>query len=131
MTLAHLDAIVARLKANPDLAGIVYDEKIPTGSTKYVAVYSNAGFDDDPRYSGPTTRTEITFTIHSVGASKRQALWVAERVRAQLVNFKPTVAGRECARLQHPVSRPVLADTSSNPPLWYTVDQFDLSSFPA
>lgn len=131
MILEHLDVVVSRLRAHADLSAIVFDEKVPAGSTKYVAVYTNPGSDDEARLSGPTVRTEFTYTIHSVGASKRQALWVAERVRAQLVNFRPTVEGRSCGRLQHPVSRPVTADTSSNPALWYTVDQFDLASFPA
>lgn len=131
MILNHLDAILARLRANPDLAGIVYDEKIPTGATKYVNVFVNTGFDDDPRFTGPTMRTTFTFTIHSVGGNRRQSLWVAERVREQLVNFTPTVTNRQCGRLEHPISRPVLADTSSNPPLWYAVDQFDLTSYAA
>lgn len=131
MIQEHLDAVLARLRANSGLATIVFDEAVTGSSTKFVVVYTDTGRDLDPRMTGPTTRTDFTYTIHSVGESKRQAIWVADRVRAQLLNFKPTVEGRTCTRLQHPVSRPITDDKDSNPPLWYAVDQYDLTSFPA
>lgn len=131
MIQLHLDAILDRLRAHPDLAAIVHDEEVTEASGNYVVVYTNTGRDTGYRFSGPSMVTEYTYTVHSVGASRRSAIWVAERVRAQLVNWIPTVPGRQCGRLQHPVSRPIAVDRDGERPLWFAVDQFDLTSSPA
>lgn len=131
MIQLHLDAILARLRAHPGLASIVFDGAVTGSPSKYVVVYTSTPRTVSSRYTGSTDESEITYTVHSVGVDTRQAIWVADRVHAQLVDFIPTVPGYSCSRLAHPVNRPIAADTSANPALWYAVDQFDLVTSPA
>ena len=128
---AHCDAIVARLRAHPDLASIVFVGDVPAKTTKYVVVFPSTPAHSVERFTGANTQEDYTYTINSVGLQPAQALWVADRVVTQLLDFTPTVAGRKCRRLRHPVGRPVDRDKDVTPNLFYAVDQFDLTSSPA
>jgi hypothetical protein len=50
--------------------------------------------------------------------------------RVQQLDYTPTVAGRQCGSLRHAASQPVQIDRDVSPPLYYCVDEFDLTSDP-
>jgi hypothetical protein len=129
---AHVDAVLARLGEDEILAGSTFDGDVPGQPERYCNVYVNNGVRDQSRFTGPQSRAEFTFTIHSVGTDRAQAQLVGERVFAQLLDWTPTVPGRQCFRMRHAVSQPVQKDPdTADPAYWYGVDQFDLISDPA
>lgn len=128
---AHNKALLARLRAHPDLASIVFEGKVMGAPAKYVVVYPSTPSHTVERFTGRNTQQDYTYTVHSVGATPEQALWVADRVIAQLLDHVLVVPGRSCRRLRHPVGRPVDEDEDVTPHLFFTVDQFDLTSSPA
>lgn len=131
MIRATKNAILARLRADAVLAGVTFEGVVEDRPELYCSVFINSGYRTSERFTGPAVTAEFTFTIHSVGTSQDQAQFVAERVFAQLLDFSPTIAGRTARRLRHVVSRPAELDRDVTPPLWFVVDQFDLTTDPA
>jgi hypothetical protein len=72
----------------------------------------------------------FTVTIHSVGASEEECLWVEERVN-QLTGKKLTVTGRTVWPVEYITGQPPSLDDDGTKPLWFTVSQFDIISDPA
>lgn len=127
----HRDAFKARLQVHPDLAAITFEGIVPKGPTKYVTVHAATPSHSQSAFTGPLAQEDYTFTTHSVGTTADQALWVADRVQAQLVGHVLIVPGRVCRRLRHPVGRPVEEDDDVTPSLFYVADQWDFTSDPA
>lgn len=126
------DAVLARLRSDPQLAQVVFEGGAVNGKPeRYVVVWADSGARSSDRYDGVQVNVTKTYTIHCVGSSPVQAKWVNERVVGLLVNWRPTVVGRSCQRLKHEVSRPLAVDRDVSPWLHYTVDQFDLFTAPA
>jgi hypothetical protein len=129
---AHVDAVLERLRADAVLADSTFDGDVTGSPERYCNVYVNNGVRDQTRFTGPQSRAEFSFTIHSVGTDRKQAQLVAERVFAQLLDWTPTVPGRQCLRMRHAVSQPVQKDPdTADPTYWYGFDVFDLISDPA
>lgn len=131
MIRAHKNAVLARLKLDSVLSTATFDGEVSGTPSKYCVVYVNSGRRESERFSGPSQFATFAITIHSVGTTAEQAQLVAERVFAQLLDWTPTVVGRNCRRIRHAVSRPVDMDKSVSPVLYYAVDVFDLTSAPA
>jgi hypothetical protein len=125
VTAASDAAVLARLRSDLQLADAVYEGTVKNPPARYVSVFAPLGRDVGDRLAGPSNVNETTYTIHSVGHTVEQAKWVARRVNALLKDFEP-VPGK--GQLTHPVSRDPLLDREANPPLWFLVDQYDLSS---
>ena len=117
------EAVLARLRSDAQLADAVYEGTVTDPPARYVSVFAPLGADSSDRLGGVSNVNDTTYTIHSVGVSVEQAKWVGRRVAALLTDYAIPGVGR----LTHPVSRPPRLDRESNPPLWYLVDQFDLS----
>jgi hypothetical protein len=128
---AHAKAIVARLEEDLILRGSTFQGVVTNRPARYCTVFMDSGLRVVERFNG--LQTEVTFgvTVHSVGTTAEQSQLVAERVMAQLLDYRPIVAGRDCRRLRHVSSVPVDLDTDVSPPLYFSVDQFDLTSSPA
>ncbi|WP_223690109.1 DUF3168 domain-containing protein [Leifsonia poae] len=135
MIRAHVNAILARLREDTVLQGFTFEGVVlpdvqENRPQRYCTIFTNSGYRTVERLSGPSATATFTYTIHSVGTDPQQAQAVAERVFAQLLDYTPTVVGRQCGRLRHAASQPVQVDTDVKPPLYYCVDQFDLTSDP-
>lgn len=132
MIAAHVDAVLARLREDPELASRVFEGEVSTldgkPRTRYIRVQANGGFYEAERLGLAQSRVTFTFIIHSVSINPVAARQLQELVHAQLLGFRPSVVGRKCWPIRHEVSRPVQSDQDVSPPLWYTVDQFDLQS---
>jgi hypothetical protein len=131
---AHVNAYLARLRQDPLLASRVGDAKAPPNVAAgdwYVVVYPDQGARDVERLSALQTRLDMEFIVHSIGPTREQAQYGAERVYAQTLGFKAVVAGRSCWPMTAAVSKPIALDKDVTPPLFYAVDVFRLSSTPA
>jgi hypothetical protein len=115
--------VLARLRSDTQLANAVYEGTVTTPPARYVSVFAPIGRDTSDRLGGVSNVNDTTYTIHSVGTTVEQAKWVARRVAALLTDHVIPGVGR----LTHPVSREPQLDRDANPPLWYLVDQYDLT----
>lgn len=108
----HAQAGLAALAANPNLrlaadptASNVFDGKVPdpTPDPPWVLVYTRVAW---PRDGIGTSLTEqqvtvtTTYTCHCVGLTAAAARAVAMQVRSSLLNFRPTIAGRNCSPIK-------------------------------
>jgi len=131
MIRAHKQAILERLRADSILTSSTFDGVVTGKPTRYCNVYMNSGARDSYTLTAEQAQATFSFTIHSVGSTPEQAQAVAERVFAQLLDFRPTVPGRSCWRVRHEASQPLQVDRDVDPWLWFCVDVFDLTSVPA
>jgi hypothetical protein len=101
----------------------VFEGTVTDPPARYVSVFAPLGADSSDRLGGVSNVNETTYTIHSVGTTVEAAKWVGRRVVGLLTDHAIPGVGR----LTHPVSQPPRLDRDANPPLWYLVDQFDLT----
>lgn len=127
----HVEAVLARLREDTVLADGVFDGDVTEDLGQYVNVHHDTGVYESRTYIDITSDVEITFTIHSVGDTRWEAVWRSGRVMAQLLDWIPTVPGRRCMRMKHAGSQPVALDRDVTPPKHYAVDRFVLRSIPA
>jgi hypothetical protein len=95
------DAGLNLLRADASLT--VFDGAVPNPAPPnppqpppYVVVYCTIGWAFDPdstALTGLVKRATVRWTTHSVGANSQASRGVAQRVRTQLLNVRPTVAG--------------------------------------
>lgn len=135
MIRAHFDSVKARLEEDPVLKDSVFGEVIdPTRDSprpeRYVNLFMDNGHRTATRVTGPQAHADFTLTVHSVGQSRVQAQAVAEHVFTQLLGYVPSVPGRRCWRIRHDYSRPLDMDSSTQPTVYFIVDQFTLESDP-
>lgn len=123
MSAAGDAAVLARLRSDTELADAVFEGTVDDPPARYATVFAPLGADYSDRLGGVSNVNDTTYTIHSVGTTVEQAKWVGRRVAALLTDYAIPGVGR----LTHPVSMPPRLDRDSNPPLWYLVDQFDLT----
>ena len=133
MIQAHADAILALLRADPDLT--VHDGHVPDGSEPpYVLVYVA---DADPEQSNSHSLTaestrHVTWAYcHCVGANQIAARAVAQRVRAALLDVTPTIPGRACWPIRREDGQPAQRDESTGVVVVDLVDVYRLESVPA
>lgn len=119
-----------RLKTDAVLAPVVFEGVVKDRPTRYVTFFTNSGFREAERFTGPQVTSTQTFTVHSVGTTADQAQFMAEKVFAAVLDRVLVVPGRVCRRVRHASSQPVQLDTDVTPPLFYCVDEFDVTSTP-
>lgn len=125
MTAAGDAAVFARLRSDARLEDIVFEGTVEDRPDVYVSVFAPLGRDSADRFTGPSAVNDTTYTIHSVALDIAGAKSTARRVAALLTDWTPDVPGAR--RISHSVSRPPQYDRDLNPPLWYVVDQYDLT----
>jgi hypothetical protein len=123
MSAAGDAGLFSRLRSDSQLADAVYEGTVTDPPSRYVSVFAPIGRDSSDRLAGPSNVNDTTYTIHSVGLTVEQAKWVARRVQGRLTDY--TIDG--VGTLTHPVSLPPQLDHRANPPLWFVVDQYDLT----
>lgn len=132
---AHAAALLALLDAdNTPPALVVLDGHVPAGQQPpYVLVYLRGVSPEDAEsrsMAGPSERFVLTATCHSVGATAMAARVVAQRVRAALLDVRPTVAGRSCFPIRHEESVEPQRDETTGVLLMDQVDVYRLESVP-
>jgi len=130
----HVDAFLDRLRADTGPpALVVYPNTegfVPTNPTPpYVRAYITI---DRPIENGANSvlGTSGAWTTrcytHCVGANEYAATAYAMRVRAALLDFRPTIAGRSCGLIRHEAAQPVQRDESTGT---LVVDKADVWRF--
>jgi hypothetical protein len=127
---AHKAAVLARLRADTKIADAVFDSGADSPSVPYCVVYADQGTREQERLLATQSRATFVYTIHSVGSTPDEAQWMAERVYAQLLGFRPEIEGRSCWPIAAEASVPVRRDDDPHPALFFGVDEFRLSSVP-
>jgi hypothetical protein len=126
----HVDAVLARLRVDPVLAGCTFQGVVLNRPERYVTVHSDNGFREQDRFAAGQLTQTFSFTVHTVGRSPEQSQALAERVYAQLLGVTLVIPGRRARRIRSVVSRPTALDRDVDPPLFYGVDVFELTSEP-
>lgn len=97
----------------------------------YAVLYPLTTTSDGPA-SDAHADVESRYQVTSVGTTRAQAQWVADRVRVAMLGGVLGVPGRS---LSSPVewapSRGVDRDDDTNPPLFYAVDSYTVRTTPA
>lgn len=127
---SHVEAVLTRLRADAQLAAVVFEGDVTGNPDRYVNVWHDTGFYEPHDYLGTPGPVEVTFTIHSVGTDRWQAVWGSGRVTSRLLGWVPTVAGRTCWRIESAGTQPVRKDTDVDPPKFLAIDRFTLRSVP-
>ena len=132
---AHADAILARLRATPDLT--TYPEpdsphQVPPGAVPpYVSVYITTRYDLGPTLDMRSSRAVTTVTAHCVGGNAIAARAVAQMVSGALLDWVPTIPGRRCFPVrQDPVDAPPRPDESTGALVMDLVAQYRLETLP-
>lgn len=126
----HVSAFLARLRSDPQLSDVVFEGEVTGDPQRYVNVYPDTGFFTRRSMLGEHQDADVTFTIHSVGTTRAQAMWVDGRVLALLNDHILTVPGRRCWRLQPAGTQPVAKDSTAVPEKFLAVRRFILHSTP-
>lgn len=125
---AHKKALLDRLEEDSILAGKVHEGVVPKRVPPYVSLFTDTGSHQAERFIGPDMTVNYQYLTHSVGETPEQAQLLAEHVAAQFLNWVPAVSGYRCSRLRHPTSPPTQLDRDVDPPLFYCIDEWDLTS---
>lgn len=126
----HVQAVIDQLGSDPQLADVVFEGDVTGDPERYVNVWHDTGFFQPRSILGEHQDVDVTFTIHSVGDDRWQATWVDGRVLGLLNDWKPTVAGRRCWRLEPAGTQPVQKDTTVTPVKFLAVRRYILHSTP-
>jgi hypothetical protein len=100
----HAQVGLQALAANPNIAQ-VFDGVVPspTPDPPYVMVYSKVAWPRDGLGTSLTAQqvtVTTTYTCHCVGLTTPAARAVQQQVRISLLNFRPTIAGRNCSPIK-------------------------------
>lgn len=114
----------AMVKAGLDLLAAdglltVFDGAVPnpTPPPPYVVVYTSIEWPpDDPvatALDGLTGRAVVRWICHCVGANQQASREVATRVRTQLLNIRPAIAGVQPGLIRHEQDQPPTRDETT------------------
>lgn len=126
----HATAVLERIREDDKLNGLVFEGDVDDDPDMYVNVFHDTGFYSSHEMTDLPVDVEVTFTIHSVGKDRWQAVWASGRVTAQLLRFVPTIDRRRCWRVRHEPGPPVAKDIDASPIRFLAIDRFILRSTP-
>lgn len=126
----HVQAVIDRIKSDLQLMDVTFEGDVSGDPERYVNVWHDTGFFQVRSILGEHQDVDITFTIHAVGSDRWQATWVDGRVLALLNDWKPTVTGRRCWRLEPAGTQPVQKDDTVTPVKFLAVRRYILHSTP-
>jgi hypothetical protein len=131
----HIDAALDLLRADagltvyPSAEGHVPAEPSPP----YVRVYAYIERPPDDPANGLDGRSSAWTTrwyCHCIGANEASATAVAMRVRAALLDVRPTIAGRSCDRIVQEAANPPTRDDSTGSTVLDLVVVYRLMTLP-
>lgn len=125
---AIANAVLALLQADGNLT--TYDGAVPSNPTPdppYAVIYYYfTRPHDDPDLSLTfTSRVWVAdFIVHAIGGNAIAARAVAERVRTNLLDVVPVVAGLTCGPIRMENSEPPTRDETTGPPYFDAVTAY-------
>jgi hypothetical protein len=131
--MTHHDALVARLEADTQLSGTVFElGMVPTTSPPafYVVVASSLGDWSQHRVTGLKTAVRSDHVLYAVGKTAAQARWVGGRIVAQLKDYRLTVSGRDVFPPHPWETRPLQIDKDGPITLPFVTIAFGIHSEP-
>ena len=121
------DAVIAALRA----AQLSVGDGSGVGLTApYVVVYADLGVLDGPMGDRFADLDQTVF-VHGCGTTVEQAQWAADKARVTLLTGSLALDGRAVLYVDHVTSQPVQRDDDISPSVYFTVDQFTVSTTPA
>ena len=128
----HVDAVVARLAGDSSAPLTVFESRPSTPTYPYVVVYAGAGIASSDREADERITQTVTFQTTVVGKTATQARAALERAAGRLENWRPTVTGWTCSKVQHDDSQPIRADEElADRTVFYATDQWSFVADPA
>lgn len=130
----HVDAFLAKLRADPVFAGKVVDTNDPKDSVPrvppYIVVYSNIPTAvSDRATSELPNKLDFQYTIQCAGQDANQARAWAGKALMLMTGWKPVVEGwRPSGLTKRKTSIPLQFDKTFTPELVYSVDIYDQTS---
>ncbi|GAB2951911.1 hypothetical protein GCM10027280_45370 [Micromonospora polyrhachis] len=136
---AHAQALLDLLAAAPGTVPlVVLDGAVPAGRTPpyvlaYLTVRTPSGEmpADSTSLDMDSDRIVLTAYLHCVGGNAAAARAVAGRVRGQLLNVVPVIAGRECWPIRQDDGQPPQRDETTGVLVMDQVDVYRLETLPA
>lgn len=127
----HTQAGIARLQADSTLV-VVADTPIGVNQAPpYVRVYVHIERPADHhgnKLSGTSDAYVVRWYCHCVGANDTSSRAVAMRVRSALLDYRPTITGRDCGLIRMESSVPPQRDESTGVMVIDTLQIFTMSS---
>lgn len=132
MSAAHVAAIVARIAGSGATALRVYDSRPSSADYPYVVVYADGGAKSSDRECDERIRVTQGWQTTVVGGSAAQCRAALDRVHDRLENWRPTVTGWTCSKVEHPPGQPMKPDESlPDRTVHYATDQWSFVADPA
>lgn len=134
----HIDAALTLLRADtglvvyPDAAGNA--PSTPVADQAYVRVYAHIERPYDAAanaLAGQSGTWTVRWWCHCAGPNDAAANAVAMRVRAALLDVRPTIAGRLCGLIRQEASQPATRDEDLGPTVIVRTDVYRLTTTPA
>lgn len=131
MSAAHVAAVVARIAGTGPTALRVYDSKPSSPAYPYVVVYADGGTKSSDREADERITHTQGWQTTVIGESVEQCRAALDRTHDRLENWRPTVTGWTCSKVEHPTTQ-VIADDQSLPDrvLYYATDQWSYVASP-
>ena len=127
MNADHVAPILVALTADDTGALHTEDGAVPTGTEPpYRVVYTSVSTPEAIGMEDVVDRVTCTAIVHNVGGSAEAARVIADRTAAALIGLRPTVAGRDCARVRLVDAQPQRRDESA---IAVTITQTDVYQY--
>lgn len=129
---AEVAAVIARLKGDASAPLNVHDSRPASPIYPYVIVYADGGVSSSDREADVRVSRAVTWQTTTVGTSAAQCRSALARVTDRLEDWRPTVAGRMCSKVDHETAQPVRPDDElPDRVVYYATDQWSFVSDPA
>lgn len=131
----HIEAGLALLRADtglvvyPDAEGYVPDQR----ADEYVRVYTSIErplTDPASKMDGRTSAWVVRWYCHNVGSTEHSATAISMRVRAALLDIKPTITGRICGFIRHDSSVPTNPNDTTGETIYDRVEVYRMRTSP-
>lgn len=121
----HTNALLAFLRADPQLAQIVFDGYVPgVAPTRYVLVFARSMGHDVDRFAGRQRPETVQHTLHCIGTIPAEAQWLADRVQSRLVNARVPVDGWAVSPVRHVSGDPMRMESTVKPAVYFLADDY-------
>jgi hypothetical protein len=137
----HAAAILTRLGASGTPALVVFDGKVPDTTPPKLPPYVLVRFDhlhlgarERPDASDLTFASrafQFTARVYSVATTAAGVRALTNRVSVALLDWEPTVAGRNCSPMRHIDSFEVPPDEDTGTDYFQLGDDYRFTSYPA
>jgi hypothetical protein len=132
VSAAVVAAIVARIAGTGSQALAVYDAKPTSPTYPYVVVYADGGVKSSDREADERISHAQGWQTTTVGVSAAQCRAALDRVNARLENWRPTVTGYTCSKVEHESAQALRPDESlPDRVVFYATDQWSTVADPA